>query len=108
MKLFITLYPLVFISSLLLVSCGDDPKLVEKREKQKTEITRLNGELAIIEEKIKAMPADASIDLSEAKKTAENQVAEVGLLETEVAKLEARKLVLQGEYQAYKTKYQLK
>jgi hypothetical protein len=108
MKLFITPYSLILTSSLLFVSCGDDPKLVEKREKQKAEIARLNGELAIIEEKIKAMPADVSIDLSEAKKTAEKQVAEVALLETEVVKLEARKLILQDEYQAYKTKYQIK
>jgi predicted trehalose synthase len=91
-----------------LASCGEDPKMVEKREKQKAEIARLTGELAIIEEKIKAMPADVSTDLEEAKKVAEKQAAEVVALGEDIAKLEERKAAIQSEYNAYKAKYQIK
>jgi chromosome segregation ATPase len=89
-------------------SCSDDPKLVEKREKQKAEITRLKGELALIEEKLKSLPPDVSADLAEAKQLSEKQAAEVAGLETEVAALETKKRALQGEFDAYRAKYQVK
>lgn len=92
----------------VLPSCHDDPKLVEKREQQKTEIARLRGDLALIEEKLKSLPPDVSDQLPEAKATAEKQAAEVTALEAEVATLEARKRGVQAEYDAYRIKYQLK
>jgi predicted trehalose synthase len=89
-------------------SCSEDPKMVEKREQQKAEITRLKGELALIDEKLKSLPPDVSSEVSEAKLTAEKQTAEVARLEAEVATLDARKSALQKEYDAYRVKYQVK
>lgn len=94
--------------TLFCVSCGDDPLLVEKREKQKTEIARLNGELVLMEEKLKNMPPDVSVELEEAKKRLEKQKAEVSRLDAEVSDLEARKRSLQNEFDSYRAKYQVK
>ena len=94
--------------SLLFSSCGDDPKLVEKREKQKIELTRLKGELALVEEKLKDIPPDVSTELAEAKKLSEKKSAEVADLEREIAVLEMQKLSLQGEFEAYQAKYKVK
>ena len=96
------------LSLVLLASCSEDPKLVEKREKQKVEITKLKGDVALIEEKLKNLPPDVSSDLAEAKETSEKQAAEVARLEAEVATLDARKRSLQAEFDAYHAKYQVK
>ncbi len=108
MRLDFQIYSLAVISILTLSSCRDDPKQVEKREKQKIEITRLKGEIALIEEKLKDLPPDVSSELSEAKKTYEQQNAEVERLEREAAALDARKSSLQSEFDAYRAKYQVK
>lgn len=89
-------------------SCGDDPKLVEKHEKQKAEITRLKGELALIEEKLKNLPPDVTEELASARIQAEKQTAEIASLETELTALEARKRALQSEFDLYRSKYQVK
>lgn len=89
-------------------SCGDDPKLVEKRDKQRAEIARLKGEIALIEEKLKNMPPDVTAELEATRKRAEEQTAEVAKLESEVSELEARKRVMQAEFDSYRAKYQLK
>lgn len=99
---------LLTLISLSLTSCGDDPKLVEKREKQKAEIARLKGELSLIEEKLKDVPPDLSTQLVEAKVLSEKQSAEIAELESEVAQLETRKRSLQAEYDTYRLKYQVK
>lgn len=101
-------YALVALSLLSFVSCSEDPKLVEKREKQKIEITQLKGDVALIEEKLKNLPPDVSADLAEAKQVSEKQSAEVAKLESEVAALDARKRALQSEFDAYRVKYQVK
>ena len=89
-------------------SCGDAPELVAKREKQKAEIARLNGELALIEEKIKNMPPDVSGELEAARKKADEQTAQIQSMENEIKELQARKRTLQGEFDSYRAKYQLK
>ena len=101
-------YCVAFLVALACASCSDDPKLVEKREKQKAEISRLKGELALIDEKLKSLPPDVSADLADAKQLSEKQSAEVAGLETEVATLEAKKRSLQSEFDSYKVKYQIK
>lgn len=101
-------FSLLTLIALSCASCSDDPKLVEKREKQKAEITRLKGELALIEEKLKSLPPDVSSDLVEAQQLSEKQAAEVAGLEKEVEGLETRKRSLQGEFDAYRAKYQVK
>ncbi|NQW99566.1 hypothetical protein HQ447_02825 [bacterium] len=99
---------LFVVVSLSLTACGDDPVLVEKREKQRAEITRLKGELAFIDEKLKSLPPDVSADLAEAQQLFEKQTAEVAEMEKEVAGLETRKRALQAEFDAYQAKYQVK
>jgi molecular chaperone GrpE (heat shock protein) len=108
MKSHVFLYLLLALFALFFSSCGDDPKMVEKREKQKAEISRLKGELALIEEKMKNQPPDVSDNLAEAKKIFEKQTAEVSGLEGEVADLESRKRSLQADFDAYKAKYEAK
>jgi hypothetical protein len=106
LKRHVLLIPAVLAISL--TACRENPVLVEKREKQKVEITRLNGELSLLEEKLKNMPPDVSDDLAKAKIQTEEQAAEVARLETEITALEARKRALQREFDAYRAKYQLK
>lgn len=107
MKLPIRSCSIVMLVALGCASCSD-PELVEKREKQKTEIARLKGEMALVTEKIKNLPPDVSEQLVEAQKLAEKQTGEVTALETEIASLEIKKKSLQTEFDAYKVKYQLK
>lgn len=90
---------------LLLAACGDDPELVAKREKQRTEITRLSGEIVILEEKIKNIPPDVSEELQEAKQRLKSQSDEIANLEAEVNSLEARKRALQDEFDKYRARY---
>ena len=92
----------------LCTSCSDDPKLVEQREKQKVEIARLKGELALVNEKLKNLPPDVADQLVEAKKLSEKQSAEVATLESEVVALESKKRSLKTEFEAYQAKYQVK
>ena len=92
----------------LLTSCGDDPKLVAVREQQKAEISRLRGELALIEEKLRNMPQDLSSELEAARTKAGQQKTEITQLESEIAQLEAKKVSLEEEFKSYRQKYQLK
>ena len=101
-------HPAAILCIIAFTSCSEDPLLVEKREKQKAEITQLKGEIALIEEKLKMLPPDVSSELSAAKQVSEKQTAEVERLEAEVAALDARKRSLQSEFDAYRVKYQTK
>ena len=101
-------FSLSFLFALGCSSCGDDPKLVQTREKQKVEIARLKGELALVNEKLKNLPPDIADQLAEARKISEKQSAEVVALEAEVAALESKKRSLKSEFEAYQFKYQLK
>ena len=101
-------YSVVVLLALSCVSCGDNPELVEKREKQKAEIVRLTGELTLIDEKLNNMPPDVTAELVEAKLLAVKQSAEVADLEIEIERLTARKISLLAEFEAYKAKYQIK
>lgn len=101
-RLFLLLIPI------LLPACGEDPALVEKRAKQKDEITRLTNELNLIEEKLKNMPEDVSEELKKARKNAEQQMEEVAKLEAQITVLDERKRILQSEFDSYRAKYQAK
>lgn len=94
--------------AMLCCSCGDDPKMVEKRDRQQAEITRLKGELALIEEKLKTMPPDVSEELEAARKRTADQTTTLADLEKEIAGLEARKRAIQTEFDSYRAKYQVK
>jgi septal ring factor EnvC (AmiA/AmiB activator) len=94
--------------AMLCCSCGDDPKMVEKRNQQQAEITRLKGEIALIEEKLKSMPPDVGEDLEAARKRTTEQTATLADMEKEIAGLEARKRAIQTEFDSYRAKYQLK
>lgn len=102
------IHSIVALAALACGSCGDAPELVEKRERQKTEIARLTGELALIEEKIKNIPPDVTEELEAARKNADEQTARIQVLETEIKELQERKRVLQSEFDSYRAKYQLK
>ena len=87
------------------VSCKEDPKLIEKREQQKTEIVRLKGELALLEEKLKSIPEDLSSQLAEAERQLKEQTEDIAKLEAETAELDAHKRQLQKSFDEYRTKY---
>jgi len=105
------IHPILFIPLILpLLLCAgcDSKELVQKREQQQVEITRLRGELKLIDEKLKNMPPDRSKELAAAKEQEEAQLAEIKALESEVADLEERKRELQSEFESYRAKYPVK
>jgi hypothetical protein len=93
---------------LTLCSCKEDPELVRKREEQQSEIKRLQGELQIIQEKLKDIPPDKTKELIVAKGEADAQALEIERLEKEVAALEVKKKEIEGKFSDYKKKYPLK
>lgn len=103
-------YPWLLLPVILftLTACGEDPKLVEKREKQRVEIEKLKGEVALIDEKLKDLPPDVSSELPEAQKIFDKQSSDITRLEAEIAALENQKRNLQADYDSYRAKYQLK
>jgi hypothetical protein len=108
MNLICNTIPYAALIAFFLPSCGDDPKLVEKRDKQKIEIARLKQELSLIEEKIKNTPPDVTAELAEAKQLQMKQSAEVENLNNEIVSLEAQARALKAEYDAYRIKYEVK
>lgn len=108
MKFQFLCHSLILAAAVSSVSCGDDPKMVEKRDQQKAEITRLKGEVALIDEKLKNLPPDVTEELNAAKKIAESQSAEVAKLEEEVAALEEKKRSIESDFQAYQLKYKVR
>jgi len=87
------------------VSCGDDPELVRQRDEQKAEIRKLEGELAILQERMEQAPPDRGADLARLKEEASRNQQEIEVLETEVAELEKRKAEIDAGHQAYRRKY---
>lgn len=97
----------VALLPLAVTSCKDDPELVRKREEQKTEIKRLQSEIALLDEKLKDTPPDRTRELEAARKQVSDQETELAGLEKDVLDLESRKRQLEAEYSSYKAKYLL-
>ena len=102
------LLSIAWISSLFLTSCGDDPELIAKRDKQKAEISRLSSELSLIESQLENLPPDVSKELSEAREKTEANKQLLTELETEIASLTSKKQALQTEFDSYRGKYPVK
>lgn len=88
----------------VLSSC-DSPELVRKRDQQALEITKLKGELSVVEERLKDIPPDRTEDLSVIEQEAKTQQEEITKLEGEIKDLEAKKESVEKEFQEYKRKY---
>lgn len=86
-------------------SCSDDPELVRQREEQKVEISKLEGELAILEEKLEQVPKDRSEEVAVLKTEAETNRAQVAELEAEIESLERKKEDIEKQHEAYRRKY---
>jgi hypothetical protein len=86
-------------------SCGDDPELVRKRDQQKAEISKLQGELSILKERLDQIPPDKKVDIEELKEQAENNRTQIATLESEVEALGKEKADIEKQHQAYKRKY---
>lgn len=95
---------LAAIPTLFLISC-ESKELTRKKEQQAVEITRLKGELNLIEEKLRNLPPDKATELAAAEIEAESQKEEVKELEAEVTELEAKKRDLERQFEDYKRKY---
>lgn len=96
---------LLVLCAFTLSACKDDPALVKKREEQKAEIARLEGEMNILSEKINALPADRSDELADTKKKVELQNEEMAKLEKEITDLQAKKRGLEDEFAKYQRQY---
>lgn len=92
-------------ATMALAACGDNPELVEKRERQNAELAELRGELALVEEKLRNMPPDRSEELAEALAESANQEAELARLNAEIEELEARRRAVDLEFQEYRRRY---
>ena len=86
-------------------SCSDDPELVRQREEQKVEISKLEGELAILEEKLEQVPPDRSAEVVQLKQDAETNRTQVAELEAEIEALENQKADIEKKHEAYRSKY---
>ena len=95
---------LAAIPALFLISC-ESKELTLKKEQQAIEITRLKGELNLIEEKLRNLPPDKAAELAAAEIEAEAQKEEVKELEAEVTELETKKRELERQFEDYKRKY---
>jgi cell division protein FtsB len=101
-------FPLLLSSlPLVLGACRENPELVRKREEQRAEIKRLEGEIALIDEQLKAIPVIHEEDLAKARKELESQKQETTRLEQEISDLEGRKRQLEKEFTDYKVKYRV-
>ena len=90
---------------LVFSSCGDDPELVRQREEQKVEISKLEGELAILEEKLEQVPPDRSEEVEQLKADAETNRAQIAEVEAEIETLEKKKAEIEKQHEAYRRKY---
>lgn len=102
------LFPRAAAAFLLCVvssSCGDDPELVRKREEQKAEIRKLEGELSILKERLEQAPPDRSSELLRLKEEASASEGRIAALESEVEGLEKKKSALEREFESYRRKY---
>ncbi len=95
------------LAAIALPSC-ESPELTQKRDAQLLEITRLKGELVLMEEKVKNLPEDRSIELRQVTQEADAKSEELAKLEEEVAALEAKKAALEKEFEDYKRKYAIR
>jgi hypothetical protein len=89
----------------LVTSCNDDPELVKKRQEQKNEIARLEGENMLLNEQLSSLPPDRSEELKEIKIKVEQQTKDLELLEQEIVQLETKKRGLEAELEQYKKNY---
>lgn len=89
-------------------SCSDDPELVREREAQKVEISKLEGELAILEERLEQVPPDRSEEVVQLKEDAETNRAQIAEVEAEIEALERKKADLEKQHEAYRRKYVLR
>ncbi len=91
--------------SLALTSCGDDPQLVQKHGEQQAEIARLEGELALLQERLKNVPPDQSGELKDTVAEAAKLESERERLSEDVSALEAEHKALLEKFEDYKRKY---
>ncbi len=86
-------------------SCHDDPALVLKRDQQKAELVRLDGDLKILQEKINQIPPDRSSEISKLKLQSEEQQGQISTLEQEIERLQKQKADVEKQHEAYRHKY---
>jgi chromosome segregation ATPase len=99
------LRPVCLLLSLLLVSCGDDPALVKKRQEQKNEIARLEGENQLLLEQLGSLPENRATELKEIEAKTQKQTTELEQLELEISQLEIKKRTLQQDFESYQRQY---
>jgi septal ring factor EnvC (AmiA/AmiB activator) len=90
---------------MFVISCNEDPELVRKHGEQEAEIAKLEGEITLMEERIKYLPPDQSSELAAAEQETRKLEAEQKQLADEVARLEEERDALKQQYEEYRRKY---
>ena len=93
-----------FTLCLIFASCSDDPELVRQREEQKVAISKLEGELAFLVERLEQVPPDRSAEVEQLKEDAETNRSQIAELEAEIETLEREKQRIEKEHEAYRRK----
>lgn len=93
------------VIAILLTACSEDPELVRKHGEQAAEIAKLQGEIALMEERLKFLPPDKTHELEEAKRETNKLEEEHKRLVEDLAELEGQHRNIQREYDEYKRKY---
>lgn len=89
-------------------SCSDNPELVRKRDEQRAEISKLNGELSVLQERMEQIQPDRSAKIEELKQKAEENRNQITALEAEVEALGKEKADVEKQHQTYRRKYAVK
>jgi predicted nucleic acid-binding Zn-ribbon protein len=106
-RLFQVARPLAVLACGLFISAcgGDDPELVRKRDEQRVEISKLESELGVLQERLKNLPPDQTKELAKLKADSDANVEEIAKLEAEVEGLEKEKAKLEKDFASYQRKY---
>jgi chromosome segregation ATPase len=95
-------------SSSMLVSC-DGKGLLAKQRQQRLEIERLDAELAAMERKPEEpLPQDRSKELEVAREELKATMAEISVLEDELAALDAEKERIENDFEVFQRKYKVR
>jgi septal ring factor EnvC (AmiA/AmiB activator) len=89
----------------LLVSCGDDPELVKKRDEQKNKLRQVEADLAVLREKAQSLPQDRTDDLKKLKATSDENLEKISDLEAQIEQLRKQKNQVEADQDTYRRKY---
>lgn len=95
--------------SLLFLSCdSEDSALIQRHGEQQAEIAKLDGELSLLQARLKNIPVDQSSELNNTIEEGEKLETELSQLKANVVSLEAEHKELTEKFEDYKRKYSIR